>query len=334
MTEGQQQRIAVGVVGATGYGGQELVRLLARHPLANLKVALGSSQAEQSRRLPGLARLWDGEITAYSAEALAGCDVVFLSTPEAFAATSAVELLQRGHRVIDLSGAFRLRDAAQRARFYPATPDPMPDGTLYSLPEFDGAGVPSAKLVSCPGCYPTAAMLSLLPLTRAGLLQGDAIVDAKSGISGAGKGANDRTHFSENHGSVAAYALFGHRHTPEMEQALGLPVTFTPHLVPLDRGILSTTYARLASGVTATQVAEAFGSAYANAVFVRLTGDRLPEIKHVVHTNFCDIGWKVDEPTGRVIVVAVLDNLLKGAAGQAVQQFNLLCGFPESEGLL
>ncbi len=256
MTEGQQ-RIGVGVVGATGYGGQELVRLLARHPGADLKVALGSSQSDQPRTLPGLARIWDGEITAYSPDVLGGCDVVFLSTPEAFAATSAAELLARGHRVIDLSGAFRLKDPALRARFYPATPDPLPDGTVYSLPEFDAAAVPGARLVSCPGCYPTAAMLSLLPLTRDGLLQGEAIVDAKSGISGAGKAASERTHFSENHGSVAAYGLFGHRHTPEMEQALGLPVTFTPHLVPLDRGILSTTYARLKPGVTAAHVGEA-----------------------------------------------------------------------------
>ncbi len=322
------------MVGATGYGGQELVRLLARHPGAQLIAALGSSQQDQPRTLPGLARIWDGEVTAYSPEALADCDIVFLSTPEAFAATSAVDLLARGHRVIDLSGAFRLRDAALRAKFYPATPDPLPAGTVYSLPEFDAAQVPAARLVSCPGCYPTAAMLSLLPLSRAGLLQGDAIVDAKSGISGAGKGASERTHFSENHGSVAAYGLFGHRHTPEMEQALGMPVTFTPHLVPLDRGILATTYARLAPGVTAAQVGEAYQAAYAHAFFVRLAGDRLPEIKHVAHTNFCDIGWRVDAATGRLIVVAVLDNLLKGAAGQAVQQFNLLCGFPDQEGLL
>ena len=333
MTEGPQ-RSTVGVVGATGYGGQELVRLLARHPGADLRVALGSSQSDQPRTLPGFSRIWDGQVTAYSPELLAGCDVVFLSTPEAFAATTAVELLERGHRVIDLSGAFRLKDATLRSRFYPATPDPLPEGTLYSLPEFDGAQVRNARLISCPGCYPTAAMLSLLPLTRAKLLQGDAIVDAKSGISGAGKGASERTHFSENHGSVAAYGLFGHRHTPEMEQALGLPVTFTPHLVPLDRGILATVYARLAAGVTAAQVDEAFRTAYATAFFVRLTGDRLPEIKHVAHTNFCDLGWRVDEATGRLIVVAVLDNLLKGAAGQAVQQFNLLCGFDEREGLL
>ncbi len=333
MTDGRQ-RIGVGIVGATGYGGQELVRLLARHPGADLKVALGSSQQEQPRRLPGLARIWDGEITAYSPDALAGCDVVFLGTPEAFAATSAVELLERGHRVIDMSGAFRLKDPALRAKYYPATPDPLPAGTVYALPEFDAAQVRDARLVSCPGCYPTAAMLSLLPLTRRARLQGDAIVDAKSGISGAGKGASERTHFSENHASVAAYGLFGHRHTPEMEQALGLPVTFTPHLVPLDRGILSTTYARLVPGTTTADVDEAFRAAYADTPFVRLTGSTLPEIKHVAHTNFCDIGWRVDEPTGRVIVVAVLDNLLKGAAGQAVQQFNLLCGFPETEGLL
>ena len=333
MTEATQ-RIGVGVVGATGYGGQELVRILARHPSADLKVALGSSQQEQPRTLPSLARIWDGEVTAYSADALEGCDVVFLGTPEAFAATAAVDLVGRGHRVIDMSGAFRLKDPAQRSRFYPATPDPMPAGTVYGLPEFDADQLRAARLVSCPGCYPTAAMLSLLPLTRAGLLQGEVIVDAKSGMSGAGKGASERTHFSENHGSVAAYGLFGHRHTPEMEQALGLPVTFTPHLVPLDRGILATVYARLVPGTTPAQVTEAFRRAYADAFFVRLTEDRLPEIKHVAHTNFCDIGWRVDAATGRLIVVAVLDNLLKGAAGQAVQQFNLMFGLPDAEGLL
>jgi N-acetyl-gamma-glutamyl-phosphate reductase len=333
MTEGTQ-RIGVGVVGATGFGGQELVRLLARHPGADLKVALGSSQSDQPRTLPALARIWDGEITAYRPEALEGCDIVFLSTPEAVAATSAVELLARGHRVIDLSGAFRLKDPALRRRFYPNTPDPLPDGTVYGLPEFDGPAIAAARLVSCPGCYPTAAMLSLLPLSRLGLLQGEAIVDAKSGISGAGKAATERTHFSENHGSVAAYNAFGHRHTPEMEQALGQAVTFVPHLVPLDRGILSSMYARLVPGTTAAAVATAFERAYTDAPFVRLSGDSLPEIKHVAHTNFCDVGWKVDEATGRVFVVSVLDNLVKGAAGQAIQNFNVMFGFDQKAGLL
>ncbi len=331
------QQLSAGIVGATGYGGQELVRLIARHPRVRLTMALASGQTDQPRTIPALARLWDGAITSYTPEALDGCDVVFLSTPEAFAATAAPTLVARGHRVIDLSGAFRLRDDGLRQRFYPATLAPMPDGTAYVLPELmplDAEAWRAARLISCPGCYPTATLLALGPLAAAGLLTGDVIVDAKSGMSGAGKAPSERTHFSENHGSVAAYGLFGHRHTPEMEQALGLPVTFTPHLVPLDRGILSTIYARLVPGTTAQQVADVLHAAHARSFFVRLTGERLPEIKHVVHTNFCDIGWRVDEETGRVILVSVIDNLLKGAAGQAIQNMNLAFGFPESEGLL
>ncbi len=332
MTDGSQ--LSAGVVGATGYGGQELVRLLARHPRVRLTAALASGQTDAPRRLPALAKLWDGEITSYSLEALEACDVVFLGAPEAFAGAAVPELLARGHRVIDLSGAFRLTDAALRQRFYPAT-SALPEGTVYALPELTP---PSAwdgwRLISCPGCYPTASLLALQPLAAAGLLAGDVIVDAKSGMSGAGKSPSERTHFSENHGSVAAYGLFGHRHTPEMEQALGLSVTFTPHLVPLDRGILSTIYARLVPGTSATQVSDALAAAYVSAFFVRLTGDRLPEIKHVAHTNFCDIGWRVDEATGRIILVSVIDNLVKGAAGQAIQNMNLGYGFGETEGLI
>ena len=153
-------------------------------------------------------------------------------------------------------------------------------------------------------------------------------------ISGAGKAPTDRTHFCENHGSVAAYGVFGHRHTPEMEQALGQRVTFVPHLVPLDRGILSSIYARLVPSATAEAVAEAFEQAYASTPFVRLTGTALPEIKHVAHTNFCDLGWKVDEANHRLFVASALDNLVKGAAGQAIQNFNLMFGFDECAGLL
>jgi N-acetyl-gamma-glutamyl-phosphate reductase len=162
----------------------------------------------------------------------------------------------------------------------------------------------------------------------------DIIIDAKSGLSGAGKAPTDRTHFCENHGSVAAYGVFGHRHTPEIEQALARRVTFVPHLVPLDRGLLSSVYARLVPGTTAEAVAEAFERAYTDAPFVRLTGAGLPEIKHVAHTNFCDIGWKVDEAHGRVFVVSALDNLVKGAAGQAIQNFNVMFGLDERTGLL
>jgi N-acetyl-gamma-glutamyl-phosphate reductase len=326
----------VAVVGATGYAGQELVRLLARHPMATLTMATASQASSTPRTLPALARIWDGQVVPLDTTAVsAAADIVFLALPEAASAELGAAFLASGRRVIDLSGAFRLRDDAARGRWYPATAA-MPDGVVYGLTEFTRAAVPSARLVSCPGCYPTASLLALQPLAEAGLLLpgADVIVDAKSGISGAGKAPNDRTHFCENHGSVAAYGLFGHRHTAEMIQSLGRDVTFTPHLVPLDRGILSTMYARLAPGITAARVTETLTIAHANSPFVRLTGDVLPEIKHVAWTNFCDIGWRVDEATGRIILVSVIDNLLKGAAGQAIQNFNLLVGTHETTGLL
>lgn len=328
-------RERVAVVGATGYAGQELVRLLARHPNATLTMATASQASSTPRSLPGLRRLWDGQVLPLEPAAVIDtADIIFLALPEAASAELGAAFLAAGRRVIDLSGAFRLKDDTARARWYPATTT-MPDGVVYGLTEFTGAEIPGARLVSCPGCYPTASLLALQPLAEAGLLRdgGDVIIDAKSGVSGAGKAPSDRTHFCENHGSVAAYGLFGHRHTAEMTQFLGRDVTFTPHLVPLDRGILSTMYARLAPGVTAGRVAETLEAAHARSPFVRLTGDTLPEIKHVAYTNFCDIGWRVDESTGRIILVSVIDNLLKGAAGQGVQNFNVLVGLDETTGL-
>jgi N-acetyl-gamma-glutamyl-phosphate reductase len=328
-------RERVAVVGATGYAGQELVRLLARHPNATLTMATASQASSTPRSLPGLRRLWDGQVLPLEpAAVIDAADIIFLALPEAASAELGAAFLAAGRRVIDLSGAFRLKDDTARARWYPATTT-MPDGVVYGLTEFTGAEIPGARLVSCPGCYPTASLLALQPLAEAGLLRdgGDVIIDAKSGVSGAGKAPSDRTHFCENHGSVAAYGLFGHRHTAEMIQFLGRDVTFTPHLVPLDRGILSTMYARLAHGVTAARVTETLEAAHARSPFVRLTGDTLPEIKHVAYTNFCDIGWRVDEATGRIILVSVIDNLLKGAAGQGVQNFNVLVGLDETTGL-
>jgi N-acetyl-gamma-glutamyl-phosphate reductase len=174
-----------------------------------------------------------------------------------------------------------------------------------------------------------------MPLVAAGVLKADAdvVVDAKSGVSGAGKTPSERTHFSEVHGSLSAYGVFGHRHGAEIEQGVGRAVTFTPHLVPLDRGILATIYARVAPGTTEDAIGAIYQAAYADAAFVRITGAHLPEIKHVAHTNFCDIGWRVD-PTGRIVVVSVLDNLLKGASGQAVQNMNVMLDVPETTGLL
>ncbi len=333
---GQHGVIRVAVAGASGFAGQELIRLLSRHPHATITSATGSQATSTPRRLPALARIWDGTVVPLDPATLVGqADAVFLGLPEAASAEIAPVLLDAGVRVIDLSGAFRLRDQAARSRWYPAT-KMWPAGVAYGLTEFDFEAIRTARLLSNPGCYPTASLLGLLPLQRAGLLQpgADIVIDAKSGISGAGKAPSERTHFSENHGSVAAYNPFGHRHTPEMEQALGRSVTFVPHLVPLDRGILSSLYARLVPGTTAVAVTAAFERAYAAAPFVRLTGDALPEIKHVAHTNFCDIGWKVDEAGSRVFVVSVIDNLIKGAAGQAIQNFNVMFGLDQKAGLL
>jgi N-acetyl-gamma-glutamyl-phosphate reductase len=325
----------VAVIGATGFAGQELMRLLARHPGVTLALATGSQATSTPRRLPALARVWDGDVQPLDIAAVPQhAETAFLALPEAASAEIAPQLLAAGMRVIDLSGAFRLRDASTRERWYPATLA-MPAGVAYGLTEFERDTIVRAALLSNPGCYPTASLLALMPLERAGLLApgSDVIVDAKSGLSGAGKAPSDRTHFSENHGSVAAYGAFHHRHTPEMEQALGRGVTFVPHLVPLDRGLLASNYVRLSAGTTAGQVARAFEQAYAAAPFVRLTGTSLPEIKHVVWSNFCDIGWTVDEAGGRAVIVSVIDNLVKGAAGSAVQNFNVMHGLNETAGL-
>ena len=327
-------RTRVAIAGATGYAGQELVRILARHPGVTLTAAMSSATTSAPRPLPALARIWDGAVIPLDADRLvAEADVVFLALPETASAELAPALLERGVRVIDLSGAFRIRADADRHKWYPATAS-LPAGTVYGLSEGHQDAIRGARLVSNPGCYPTAALLALEPLAKAGLLEGSVVVDAKSGISGAGKAPSERTHFSENHGSVAAYAVFSHRHTAEMEQELKSTVTFVPHLVPLDRGILETIYALVRRGTTESDIADVLRRAYADAPFVRLTGSALPEIKHVAHTNFCDIGWKVDEGRGRIVLVAAIDNLIKGAAGSAVQNLNILLGLDERTGLL
>ena len=201
----------------------------------------------------------------------------------------------------------------------------------YGLTERRRSELADARLVACPGCYPTAAVLALQPLVADGLLEPGIIIDAKSGISGAGKTPSERTHFSECHDSLSAYGVFAHRHAAEIEQELGVPVTFVPHLVPLDRGIFETIYARLRPGVDAAAVEAALTRAYAGSPFVRLTGADLPEIKHVAHTNFCDIGWRVKDT--QLVMAVVIDNLVKGAAGQAIQNFNVVFGFDETTAL-
>ncbi len=325
--------IHVGIAGATGYAGQELLRLAARHPSIEVTTAMASGAADSARTLPALAGLWDGEVAPLSVERLAAdAETVFMTLPDQVAAEVGPALVDRGVRVFDLSGTFRLRDPGLRRRWYPATPD-LADPAVYGLTEHCRSALPAARLVACPGCYPTAALLALRPLADGDLIEDDVIIDAKSGVSGAGKKPSERTHFSECHGNVAAYGVLAHRHGAEIEQELHRLVTFTPHLVPLDRGILETIYVRTRPGVGEDQVAGALTQAYADAPFVRVTGQALPEIKHVAYTNFCDIGWRFDAPSRRLVLVACLDNLLKGAAGQALQNLNVACGWDETTGL-
>jgi N-acetyl-gamma-glutamyl-phosphate reductase len=311
-----------------------LIRLAARHPAIRLTIAT-SSDPSAAKPNPRMSRIWDGALSPFSVDALAAeADAVFLALPDDVAATAAPALVDRGARVFDLSGAFRLRDREQRRRWYPHTTNAT-TAAAYGLSEHAREALRTARLVACPGCYPTAALLALQPL--APLIEGDIVIDAKSGVSGAGKSPSERTHFSECHGSVSAYGVFAHRHAAEIEQELERPVTFVPHLVPLDRGILETIYVRLRAGTTEQDVSEAMQTAYAGAPFVRLTGNALPEIKHVAHTNFCDIGWRVEpgsNRSARAVLVACLDNLVKGAAGQAIQNFNIAFGLDERAGLL
>jgi N-acetyl-gamma-glutamyl-phosphate reductase len=323
--------VRVGVAGATGYSGVELIKRLARHPHVTLTAAMGSVNSD-ARRLPALKQIWDAPVLPLDVDRLADLDAVFLATPDTLSAEVGPALAARGPKVFDLSGAFRLRDRALRRQWYPHSGDvALP--IAYGLTERYRDRLGDAKLIACAGCYPTAAILSLQPLVAADLLEPGIIIDAKSGVSGAGKTPTERTHFSEIHGSMAAYGVFAHRHAAEIEQELGRPVTFVPHLVPLDRGILETIYARLKGGATGAHVQHALEAAYGESAFVRLTGAELPEIKHVAHTNFCDIGWRISPDGTQLVMVACIDNLVKGAAGQAIQNFNVAFGFPEATGL-
>ena len=324
------------MVGATGYAGQEVIRLLVRHEAVELTVAMTSSSGEETRTLPALTGVWPGTLAPYATERLvAETDAVFLALPDSASATLAPALLEHGVRVLDISGAFRLTAPELRRHWYPATPDTAPPA-VYGLAERRRAELENARFVACPGCYPTAALLALEPLVEAGLVTPDAdiFIDAKSGISGAGRKPSARTLFSECHGNVVAYGVFGHRHGAEIEQELGHAVTFVPHLVPLHRGILETIFTRVAPGTTSRRLDDVFDQAYRDAPFVRLRGGDLPEITHVAQTNFCDIGWKFDSETGRLVIVSCIDNLVKGAADQAVQCLNLALGLDERTGLL
>jgi len=342
------------VAGATGYSGRDLIRLLLDHPRIDLVGAFASSSGEATPvaaihpQLTGLTKL---DCQPFDEKAIAKLkpDLVFLATPNEFSHEVAPALLDAGAMVIDLSGAFRLRDAALYPKFYGfehARPDLLRQA-VYGLTEFARERLRGAKLVANPGCYPTSILTPLLPLLHAGLVavQNDSegqpiICDSKSGLTGAGKSPTADTHFVEVSESFKTYNIFKHRHAPEIAQGLGLPnesraVIFTPHLLPINRGILSTIYVKLKNGVARHDVLSAWRRAFEDAPLVRVfAGAQMPEIKFVANTPFCDVGCAVDESTGQAIIVSALDNLLKGAASQALQNANVALGFDERDGII
>jgi N-acetyl-gamma-glutamyl-phosphate reductase len=335
--------VRVGIIGATGYGGGELVRLLSRHPVADVIAlqARGRDAEPIDVSHPHLA-----STGLQIGDALPdGLDAVFLGLPHGAAAALVPDLLARGVTVIDLGPDFRLRDPADYPRWY-RFEHPRPDllgSAVYGLPELhrdelralrDG----DVRIVASPGCYATASILSLAPLARAGLLD-DVVVDAKSGVSGAGREAKPEMHFSEVNESVKAYGVDGHRHVAEIEQELALaaggrlaPVDFLPHLIPMTRGILAACHVRTTRPVDQAELDELFHGAYDGETFVEVV-DAPPATKQVTGSNRFRVHARHDARTGRVLVLGVLDNLVKGAAGQAIQAFNVVFDLPEASGL-
>ncbi len=340
------------VVGATGYTGAELTRLLIKHPHCRTPLLLHDREdgaagdfAELSPQSAGSARALSIERFAWDRLRDSGTDVLFLCTPHEVSRRLAPEAVERGYRVVDLSGAWRLKNAANRAVYAFADANPVAASLLdasaaYGIPELNAPEIAGARLVANAGCYATSVILALAAWIDGGLLELEhgVICDAKSGVSGAGKQPTARTHFVEVSGNLSAYNVFGHRHAGEMREQLGLDdgqLQFTPHLLPIPRGILATIYVRAKDGTRATDLAACLREFYARASFLRVHGSaRLPEIRFSLHTNYCDVGFAMEPDGPRVVLVSCLDNLVKGAAGQAVQNMNVMLGFDQTEGLL
>ena len=343
-------RTKVAVVGASGYSGEELVRLLLSHPGVDLVTVtsrqnVGQSVAEVFPRFANNQKAKKLKFSEADADALAQTsDIVFLALPHGVAAEFAVPLVKNGCRVIDLSADFRVKDAAVYQEFY-GDDHPAPDllgQSVYGLPEIYREKIRGAKLVACPGCYPTSILIPLRPLIRRRAIDRKTILAASmSGVSGAGRKVEPDYLFSECNESVRPYGVPKHRHLSEIEQELSIlagekiVIQFTPHLVPVNRGIVTTIYSDIAGNVVKMDPAVLFNGAYGEEPFVRLLGEeRLPDTKNVVGTNFIDIAWKIDKRTRRLVVMSAIDNIVKGASGQAVQCMNLMLGFPETAGLI
>ncbi len=338
--------LRVGVVGLSGYSGFTALKILLNHPQVRVTyVAANTTEGRVSDIWPALAKQTRLYCERFDAERAASlCDVVFLAVPHAVSMTMTPDLLKRKVRVIDLSGDYRLASAAAYKKWYGKKhTDPRWLSTaVYGLPEIFRTRIAEAPLIANPGCYPTAAILGLAPLV--GLHReaiANIVIDAKSGVSGAGKKVDGSLMFCETNESFKAYKVLGHQHTPEIAQYLGriaggeVNVVFTPHLVPMNNGIFETIYVVVKEGQVPANIPSLYKKFYKTEPFVRvLQGASLPEIKHVVGTNFCDIAVRVDASNHVIIIMSAIDNLIKGAAGQAIQNMNIMFGLPETMGLL
>jgi N-acetyl-gamma-glutamyl-phosphate reductase len=338
-------KIEAGIINVTGYVGAELARLLYQHPQVELESVTGRSAAGQ--KLSEVFPYFSDASLLIKRELDSNVDIVFSAMPHKTSVEVVPSLLDRGMKVIDISADFRLKDAGEYPKWY-GFAHPVPGllkTAVYGLPELHRDEISSASLIANPGCYSTGTILALAPVVEEGLIHPDVVVDSKSGVSGAGRSLSLATHYCEANENSWAYSLEGHRHLPEMEQELGrlnpglsLSITFVPHLVPMTRGILSSCYAklrddRLFGGDKAKEeLQELYREYYRGAPFIRITAEP-PQTKHAWGTNFCFIYPTVDLRTRRLIVISCLDNLVKGGAGQAVQNMNLIFGFNETSGL-
>lgn len=335
--------IRVGILGATGYTALELIKILLRHPEVQITAVTSRQEGRPpiSSTHPSLTGRLDLPLEDFTPAAVAErCDCVFSCLPHAASAESAQALLALGKRVIDFSADYRLNDAVTYRKWYDHDhPDADRLGkTVYGLPELFREQIPPAQLVANPGCYPTSAILPLAPFLKEGWVENsDIIIDSKSGVSGAGRTPKLNTLYPECNESISAYSVGKHRHAPEIEQILGRAagsdpqIIFTPHLTPMDRGILTVSYSKPRKSFTEEQALEQLRAAYRGQPFVRVV-KHLPATKDVAHTNFCDITARVTG--GRLLLISVIDNLIKGASGAAAQNFNLMYGFPETTALL
>lgn len=334
------------IIGATGYGGADLIRLLKNHPEVEVSSVHSSSQQGvwMEEVYPHLQNETNLQLADIDAERIAkNADVVFLSTPPGVSRDITKDLLEQGLKVIDLSGDLRIKDRKTYEAWYgiDAAEQAIIDEAVYGLTEWAKDEVKNARLISNPGCYPTATLLGLAPVVKNELIELDTIiVDAKSGVSGAGRSPSAVTHFSEMNDNFKIYNVNKHKHVPEIEQGLKKlnqnveTITFSTHLVPMTRGIMATIYAKAKNPLTEKQLRDLYRETYNHSPFVRIRKEGMyPSTKEVYGTNYCDIGVTYDERTGRITIVSVIDNLVKGASGQAIQNLNIMMGFDEKSGL-